>query len=191
MPDSEGSQVVAVETVLQEVQSGTTQPTASGTVDQVAHTEKKVSALSLNSIKAKRELQAAAQQGVASAVQLPKEEFTETEMLLYWTKYAQKIGEKGGRIMESLLLMNDPVLKGTEITFELPNTGSKLDFESEKNALLGYLKGHLHNHDITITVVVNESIENKYAFTAQDKFNRLNEINPNLDLLRKTFDLDI
>ena len=69
--------------------------------------------------------------------------------------------------------------------------GSKLDFESEKSALLGYLKGHLHNHDISIEVVVNESIENKFAFTAQDKFNRLKEINPNLELLRRTFDLDI
>jgi hypothetical protein len=40
-------------------------------------------------------------------------------------------------------------------------------------------------------VVVNEKVENKFAFTPQDKYNRLNEINPNLDLLKKTFDLDI
>ncbi len=93
--------------------------------------------------------------------------------------------------MESLLLMNDPTLEGSKITIELPNEGSKIDFESEKLALLGYLKGHLHNHDIEIEVVVNESVENKFAFTAQDKYNRLNELNPNLELLRKTFDLDM
>jgi hypothetical protein len=88
------------------------------------------------------------------------------------------------------LLINDPVLNGTAITLELPNEGSKIEFESEKNGLLGHLKGHLHNHDITITVIVNESVENKFAFTPQDKYNRLKEINPNLELLRKTFDLD-
>jgi hypothetical protein len=49
----------------------------------------------------------------------------------------------------------------------------------------------LHNHDIDIELVVNEKMENRRAFTPQDKFNRLNEINPNLELLRKTFDLDI
>lgn len=112
-------------------------------------------------------------------------------MLLYWNKYAQRLGDKGFKIMESLLCINDPTLNGTTITLELPNEGSKIDFESELNGLLGYLKGHLHNHDITINVVVNESVENKFAFTPQDKYNRLNEINPNLELFRKIFELDI
>jgi hypothetical protein len=40
-------------------------------------------------------------------------------------------------------------------------------------------------------VIVNEAVENKFAFTPQDKYNRLNELNPALDLLRKTFELDI
>ncbi len=153
--------------------------------------EKKVSAFSLASIKAKKELQESSKGNVKEAIHLPTEAFSETDMLLHWTKYAQKLGEKGSRIMESLLLMNDPTLNGTKITIELPNTGAKIDFESEKTPLLGYLKGHLHNHDIEIEVVVNESVENKFAFTAQDKYNRLNELNPNLELLRKTFDLDL
>jgi DNA polymerase-3 subunit gamma/tau len=158
---------------------------------QISTSETKVSALSLASIRAKRELQETNKSHTKESVQLPTEPFTETDMLLHWNKYAQKLGDKGYKIMESLLSINDPVLNGTEITIELPNEGSKIDFESEKNGLLGYLKGHLHNHDITINVIVNESIENKFAFTAQDKYNRLNEINPNLELLRKTFDLDI
>ncbi len=112
-------------------------------------------------------------------------------MLLHWNKYAQKLGDKGFKIMESLLLINDPVLNGCAITLELPNEGSKIDFETEKNGLLGHLKGHLHNHNITIEVIVNETIETKHAFTAQEKYNRLCEKNPNLELLRKTFDLDL
>ena len=112
-------------------------------------------------------------------------------MLLHWNKYAQRLGDKGYKIMESLLLINDPVLKGTNITLELPNQGSKIDFETEINGLLGYLKGHLRNHNITIEVIVNEKVSTKQAFTAQEKYNRLSEKNPNLDLLRKTFDLDL
>lgn len=152
--------------------------------------ETKVSALSLASIRAKRELLENTKSITKETVHLPTEPFTETDMLLHWNKYAQKLGNKGFRIMESLLLINDPVLNGTAITLELPNEGSKIEFESEINGLLGYLKGHLHNHDISITVIVNESVENKFAFTPQDKYNRLKEINPNLELLRKTFDLD-
>jgi hypothetical protein len=112
-------------------------------------------------------------------------------MLLHWNKYAQKLGDKGSKILESLLLINKPVLNGTEITMELPNEGSKIEFESGMNGLLGHLRGHLHNHDIIISVVVNETIENKYAFTAQDKYNRLKEINSSLEILRRTFDLDV
>jgi hypothetical protein len=122
---------------------------------------------------------------------LPTKAFTETEMLLYWNKYAQRLGEKGFRIMESLLLINDPVVSGTAITIELPNEGSKLDFEKELNGLLGHLKGHLHNHDITIEVIVNESIQSRKNFNDQDRYNRLHEINPNIDLLRTTFGLDL
>ncbi len=153
--------------------------------------EPKVSALSLASIRAKRELQETHKTNIKESIHLPTEPFTETDMLLHWNKYAQKLGDKGYKIMESLLSINDPVLNGTIITLELPNEGSKIDFESEINGLLGHLKGHLHNHDITINVVVNESVENKFAFTAQDKYNRLNEINPSLEILRKTFDLDL
>jgi hypothetical protein len=112
-------------------------------------------------------------------------------MLLHWNKYAQRLGEKGFRIMESLLLINDPVLNGTAITIELPNEGSKLDFEKEINGLLGHLKGHLHNHDISIEVIVNEAIESKRSLNDQDRYNRLFELNPNIELLRTVFGLDL
>ncbi|MFV8360863.1 DNA polymerase III subunit gamma/tau [Flavobacterium sp. LS1P3] len=128
---------------------------------------------------------------VKEVAHLPTESFTETEMLLQWNKYAQRLGDKGYKIMESLLLINDPKLNGTSITLELPNEGSKLDFEKELNGLLGHLKGHLHNHDITIEVIVNESIESKRSFNDQDRYNRLHEINPNIELLRTTFGLDL
>jgi hypothetical protein len=112
-------------------------------------------------------------------------------MLLQWNKYAERLGQKGLKIMESLLLINDPVLNGTAITFELPNEGSKLDFEKEMHGILGHLRGHLHNHDITIEVIVNETYESKRSFNDQDRYNRLLEINPNIELLRTTFGLDI
>jgi DNA polymerase-3 subunit gamma/tau len=153
--------------------------------------EPKVSAFSLASIKAKKELLEAGKSIVKVEVHLPTEDFNENDMLLYWNKYAQRLGDKGYKIMESLLQINDPVLNGTTITLELPNQGSKIDFESELIGLLGYLKGHLHNHNITIEVIVNESVTTKKAFTPQEKYNRLTEINPNLDILRKTFELDI
>lgn len=151
----------------------------------------KVSALSLASIRAKKEMADAQKSVVKDTVHLPSEAFTETEMLEQWLKYAQRMEDKGFRIVASLLTINDPILDGTTIIHELPNESSKIDFEKEKPELLGYLRGKLHNHDITITVKVNETLVAKRAFTNQDKYNRLVEINPNLELLKKMFDLDV
>jgi len=151
----------------------------------------KVSALSLASIRAKKEMMEAQKGVVKEQVHFPTQAFTETEMLDFWFKYAQRLTDKGLMIMSSLLRISDPKLDGFKIIYELPNEGSKIDFEKEKGELLGYLRGHLHNHDITIEVIVNESVKSKVAFTAQDKFNRLNEINPNLEELRRMFDLDV
>ena len=167
-----------------EVESASSVNLPSSSVSQT-----KVSALSLSNIRAKKELMEAQKGIVKPQEQLPTEEFTETKMLEFWFKYAQRLNDKGHMIMESLLRISDPKLAGTAIIYELPNEGSKIDFEKEKPELLGYLRGHLHNHDISIEVIVNESVKSKIAFTPQDKFNRLNEINPNLEELRRVFDL--
>ncbi|WP_395045560.1 DNA polymerase III subunit gamma/tau [Flavobacterium sp.] len=150
-----------------------------------------VSALSLASIRAKKELLESQKGIVRVEEQLPTNDFTETEMLTFWFKYAQRLNDKGHMIMESLLRISDPKLDGFKIVYELPNEGSKIDFEKEKPELLGYLRGHLHNHDIAIDVIVNEKVKSKIAFTSQDKYNRLKEINPNIEELRKIFDLEI
>lgn len=153
--------------------------------------EPKVSALSLKSIQAKRELQQANQSIVRKEEQLPTEPFSETEMLEQWYKFAQKLVDNKRILMATNMQISEPVLNGATIVLELPNESVKEEFNASKNELLGYLRGHLHNHDITIEVIVNQSVENKFAFTAQDKYNRLNQINPTLEVLKKTFDLDI
>jgi len=136
-------------------------------------------------------LEASSKSYVKPSSVLPTEEFNETDMRLHWNKYAERLGQKGLRIMESILLISDPVLNGTTISYELPNEGSKLEFESQMNGLLGHLKGHLHNHDITIEVIVNEQAETKRTYNNQDRYNRFLEINPNIELLRSTFGLDL
>jgi len=128
---------------------------------------------------------------VKEEVHLPNEPFTETQMQEQWLKYAQRLEDKGQKIMSSLLTLNDPKLEGTTIIHELPNESSKIDFEREQPSLLGYLRGKLHNHEIQIRIEINESIEMKKAFTSQDKYNRFVELNPNIELLRKLFDLDV
>ncbi|MBC7607599.1 MAG: hypothetical protein H7199_11695, partial [Burkholderiales bacterium] len=60
----------------------------------------KVSALSLSSIRAKRELLENNKGIVKEEVRLPTEAFNDTDMLLQWNKYAQRLSDKGHKIME-------------------------------------------------------------------------------------------
>ena len=153
--------------------------------------EPKVSALSLAGLRAKKELEAKQSQHLKHLGELPTEKFTETDMLLQWNKFAQRMQDSGKMLMSTYMLMNEPVLDGSTITLELPNESTKEEFLSGCVELLGYLRGKLHNHDIVIDVKVNETVEKKYAFTPDDKYERLRKINPAIDLLRKTFDLDL
>jgi hypothetical protein len=155
--------------------------------------EVRVSALSLSSIRMKREMEQAQKANVKHVDELPHEPFTETDMLLNWNKFAQRLSDKGQKIMSTYMQINDPVLDkdGVTIRLELPNEGSKIDFDNGKHELLGYLRGKMHNHDITIETHVNESISHKHAFTPLEKFEKLKAINPAIEILRKTFDLDI
>lgn len=143
------------------------------------------------SIKAKKELENQQQSQQQHHKELPNEAFTETDMLLVWNKFVQRLTDNGKKLMATYMQMNDPVLKGTVIQLELPNASTKEEFLMGSTELLGYLRGKLHNHDITIEVIVNETTEKKYAFTPQEKFDKLKEINPNIELLRKLFDLDV
>lgn len=112
-------------------------------------------------------------------------------MLLQWNKFAQRLSDQGKKLMATYMQMNDPVLEEATIKLELPNESTKEEFLQGSNELLGYLRGKLHNHDITIEVIVNESPENKYAFTPIEKFEKLKELNPSIELLKRLFDLDI
>lgn len=157
----------------------------------ITNQQPKVSALSLAGLRAKKELEAKQNQHLKHLGDLPTEDFTETDMLLLWNKYAQRLSDTGKKLMSTYMLMNEPQLNGTTITLELPNESTKEEFLSGCVELLGYLRGKLHNHDIVIDVKVNETVEKKYAFTPDDKYERLKNINPAIDLLRKTFDLDV
>ena len=100
----------------------------------------KISAFSLSGLKAKKELQEQSKPIQIHDENLPCDDFSEIQMLLYWNEYAQRLGDRGQKIMESLLMMNVPTLSETIITLELPNHGSKLDFDAETPPLLLFFK---------------------------------------------------
>jgi len=153
--------------------------------------ERGTSGLSLNSIRKKKEHEENKVEKVVDPSNLPTSAFTEEEMKTAWIAYGKSQDKKGERIIGSMFAMNIPTLEGTKIYLELPNESMKVDLESAKSGLLQFMYRKLDNYNITLHITVNEEASKKYAFTPQDKYEKLKEKNPLIDKLRASFDLDI
>ena len=153
--------------------------------------KKRVSGLSLSSIKKKKEHLIKQMDVTIDDEDLPKDEFTEEAMLSAWGDFVTKLEKEGKHNLASILSIDTPKLKGHSIQLEFPNATNKVEVERQQYDLLGHLRKTLNNFDINLSIYVNEEMEKQYAYTPKEKFEKLNEKNPYLDTLRKTFDLDI
>ncbi|RSK38536.1 DNA polymerase III subunit gamma/tau [Mangrovimonas spongiae] len=153
--------------------------------------KKSTSGLSLKSIKAKKEHEIRQMDVVVNEEELPKEPFTEEQLRQTWKDFVTIIEKKGQFNLASILSIDEPKLDGTTIHLEFPNNTNKVEVERQQYDLLNYLRKTLQNYDISLSITVNEVIEKKYAYTTQEKYEKLKEKNPNIDVLRKTFGLDI
>src|SRR5690606_31334627 len=153
--------------------------------------EKRVSGLSLSSLKVKMAHGERTKGPKVPETELPKDPFTEAAMQEHWDEYVHILEKQGRKILASNLQTDVPKLKTPDtLWIELPNSTMKMEVEREKNLMLDHLKQKLNNHGITLLITVNEEVAKKFAFTPQEKYEKLREKNPAIDLLRKEFDLD-
>ncbi|MEJ1222275.1 DNA polymerase III subunit gamma/tau [Sediminicola sp. 1XM1-17] len=152
---------------------------------------KRVSGLSLSSLKAKKEHELNRKDETVDENKLPKDAFTEEEMQAHWAAFVEIIDKDGRKILASNLNTDIPKLKNqTTIWIELPNGTMKKEVEREQYDLMEYLRQKLNNYFISLTITVNEETAKKFAFTPLEKYEKLREKNPAIDILRKEFDLD-
>jgi DNA polymerase-3 subunit gamma/tau len=151
----------------------------------------RTSGLSLKSIKAKKEHQIKQMDVIIDEESLPKEPFTEEVFLETWNKFIADLHKNGKKIMASILEMNTPKLNGTTICLEFPNESLKIELERAQFSLMEYLRKSLNNYDLKLEISVNEEVAKQFAFTTREKYEKLKAKNPNIELLKKTFGLDI
>ncbi|MFG6687851.1 DNA polymerase III subunit gamma/tau [Mariniflexile sp. HNIBRBA6329] len=152
---------------------------------------KRASGLSLKSLKVKKEHLIKQMDVVVDEENLPKEPFTEAELIKAWNEFIEILQNEGKHNLASILSIDTPKVKGTEIHLEYPNATNKVELERNQYDLMLYIRKTLNNFDISLSITVNEELEKQYAYTTLEKFEKLKEKNPNIDTLRKTFDLDI
>ena len=153
--------------------------------------KKSTSGLSLKSIREKKEHQIRQLDVVIDEEDLPKEPVSQEALTKAWNEYTVSVSKKGEKILASILQMDKPKLKDTAIHLTYSNNTNKIELERAQFPLLAYLRKALKNYDLHLEITVNEEVAKKYAFTPREKYEKLKEKNPNIELLKKTFGLDV
>ena len=159
----------------------------------IATTKRRTSGLSLKSIRAKKEHQIKQLDVVVDEENLPRESFNQDELTEVWNAFVTKIETEGKFNLASILSIDKPTLApdGFSIQLTFPNSTNKVEVERQSFDLMSYLRKNLKNYDVTLDISINEELDTKYAYTPLEKYEKLKEKNPNLELLRTTFDLDV
>ena len=122
----------------------------------------------------------------------PKDNFTEKDLQKAWNQYQQQLIKKGEKSMASILAADLPTLgEDFKIQFSLPNKLMEDQLKTGKPKLVKFLRETLNNFGLHLEVIVNETIEKKFAYTPQEKFNKLKEKNPFMEKLKDIFELDL
>lgn len=157
----------------------------------IGKSAKRSSGLSLSSIKKKKEHLIKQMDVVIDEEDLPNDAFTEEQLVTTWNAYTKQLEANGEKIMASILQMDTPKLKDNAICIELSNSTLKVELERAQYPLMKFIRKELNNYSVKLDISVNEEIEKKYAFTTQEKYEKLKEKNPNIELLKKAFGLDV
>ena len=160
-------------------------------INQESTSKKRVSALSLKSIQKKQQLAKEINERSPRKENLPTEDFTQQQMIEHWNAYTEIVKGQGKYNFLSHLTMNVPTLKDGMIHLEFPNQTIKLEVERDKFDLLTYMRKELQNYNVDLVIEVNELQVKRYAYTDKEKYEKLVEKNPNLEALRRAFELDI
>ena len=140
-------------------------------------------------------LQQAQAQAAAAEVAPTLEEhepFTEEQLQRAWMRYIEEVLPSEQIVCRSILLECLPhLLSATEAETALPpSSAAREAVEAIYPQLLSYLRGQLHNHDLTLLLrEKNPEEQARLAFTPEDKFKKLAEVNPQVVELKERLGL--
>ena len=118
-------------------------------------------------------------------------EFSSSDLEKSWNKLIKEKLKLGEKNIASLLSLGKPLLKNNNlIKFEVPSKSIKNELDNIKSDLLFFFTNELKNEKIKINFKLNEKIISKKAYTFEEKYKKLYEINPKIDILKKEFGLD-
>jgi hypothetical protein len=119
--------------------------------------------------------------------------FSESKLIECWRELVIFIKDKGKFNLGITLGVHTPMLKNNYlIEFPLSNAAQAEMILEEKYVILDYLRNKLQNDKIELSTKIVEDAEktNNVPYTNKDKFKKLLDENPQLEILRVKLGLD-
>ncbi len=153
-----------------------------------------ISGLSLSSLKAKKYIQSVVleKKKEEKSSKIKNSKIDQKSLEESWNKFQIKINNSGRKNLASILSISKPKLKEkNKIEYTLTNNTSRLELNKNIIELIDFLKKDLTNDNISIEIKINKLKEKQLLYTPIEKYEKLKNINPNIEILRKEFKLNL
>ena len=153
--------------------------------------KKDVSALSLSSLKLKKDIKAKSEKDKENK-KVDNQIFDLDKLKIKWIKYSKKISEDGNNSLSSILEISEPsIINQNKIIYTVPSNGNKREINLEREKILNFLREELKNDSIELEILVDKSTSKEYYSTPSEKFDKLTKINPLLKKFKDDLKLDL
>ena len=150
-----------------------------------------VSSLSLSSIVLKKEAERRSSSN-KTIVNDAEEKFTQETLSSLWKAYAKEKNNIGENNIAALLEMSQPkLLSNHKILLKTTSSLSKVELTKELPPLLSHLSSALNNYKITVEIELDTTKNKEYVYGVKEKYEYLMKINPQIEVLKDEFDLDL
>lgn len=152
-----------------------------------------VSGLSLSSLKAKKNIEKITSLKKNSSKSLfSNNKFDLNSLQNSWNKFQKLTVNNGRKNLASILTISIPeIFEDHKVIYTLTNNTNKLELEKSKLELVEFLKKDLKNDNISLEIKVNKLKEKKFIYSPTEKYEKLKKINPNIEIFRKEFKLNL
>jgi hypothetical protein len=122
---------------------------------------------------------------------LPKDAFSEERMLEVWNAAVERLFIQKPSLMSSLTKHLPTLSEPLVIELKLDSEHELEAINENRQTLLDEVRKSLNNFSVQLRTPVEEVITVKKAYTPKEKYEKMLDKNPHLDLLRDKFGLEL
>ncbi len=127
-----------------------------------------------------------------SEIGLAAENFSQMDLEAAWLGYAALLKDAKRQMDYATFTGNKPVKEDVDlVSFTVLNTMAEERMNGDKTELMTFLRKALKNFVFKLTIIVSKEEGEALVYTAQDRYKKLEEINPKINNLKQAFDLEV